>query len=335
MPRHSKNNTASSVFTYHETKALDYGTKRQRIGRDSFREYNACFLCLQTARDPVACSHGHLACRECMYESILTQKQAIKREQKLLEQKLLNLDEKKAKEEEEAKIALLEEFEKTQNSMLGPRKAIGQTNAPTASSASSPVKSDKESAVSVRSGESVSTAGTKRKFELTEEELRSIADQDISKAWQRLEEEKAKMNKSKLSSFWLPSMTPEAQKQYKDEIKPIQTQAMCHAAKEAHPVSLKSLIEVKFQAEEGNKDKLVCPACLKSLSNSIKFSVLRNCGHVICNHCIDMFVKKSKKCYVCEAKAKSKDIVDMRPEGTGFVSGSTAAMAEKWDTAFQ
>lgn len=28
MPRHSKNNTASSVFTYHETKSLDYGTKK-------------------------------------------------------------------------------------------------------------------------------------------------------------------------------------------------------------------------------------------------------------------------------------------------------------------
>jgi nitric oxide synthase-interacting protein len=28
MPRHSKNNTASSVFTYHEAHKLDYGTKR-------------------------------------------------------------------------------------------------------------------------------------------------------------------------------------------------------------------------------------------------------------------------------------------------------------------
>lgn len=28
MPRHSKNNTAGSVFTYHEAKSLEYGTKR-------------------------------------------------------------------------------------------------------------------------------------------------------------------------------------------------------------------------------------------------------------------------------------------------------------------
>lgn len=63
--------------------------------------------------------------------------------------------------------------------------------------------------------------------------------------------------------------------------------------------------------------------------------VMRNCGHVICNTCVDMFVAKSKKCYVCETKTKSKDIVDMSPEGTGFASASTKAMAEKFSLAFQ
>jgi nitric oxide synthase-interacting protein len=48
-----------------------------------------------------------------------------------------------------------------------------------------------------------------------------------------------------------------------------------------------------------------------------------------------MFVKKSKQCYVCEKKTKSKDIIDMSPEGTGFASASTKAMAEKFNLAFQ
>lgn len=63
--------------------------------------------------------------------------------------------------------------------------------------------------------------------------------------------------------------------------------------------------------------------------------VLRGCGHVICNGCIDMFVLKSKKCYVCEKKTKQKDIINMSPEGTGFASGSKKAMAEKFNIAFQ
>lgn len=115
---------------------------------------------------------------------------------------------------------------------------------------------------------------------------------------------------------------------------------------------MKSLIDVKFQIEENDKNKNVCPACLKSLTNVSKLSsmclkhsvllncltlclVMRGCGHVICNTCIDMFVKKAKKCYVCEKKIKSKDIVDMTPEGTGFASSSSKVVAEKYTLAFQ
>lgn len=65
------------------------------------------------------------------------------------------------------------------------------------------------------------------------------------------------------------------------------------------------------------------------------YKVLRNCGHVMCNGCIDKFVKKSKTCYVCEHKTKSKDIIDMSPEGTGFASASTKAVAEKFNLCFQ
>ncbi|KAI9030018.1 hypothetical protein CLU79DRAFT_695200 [Phycomyces nitens] len=323
MPRHSKNNTASSVFTYHESNSLDYGTKRQRLGRDSFREYDACFLCLQTARDPVACPQGHLACKECIYESILTQKQNIKREERLLEQKQQDVQNQKTRDEEEAKQAILDEFEKTQTSMLGTRKK--QT-------LESPViaKSEKDSSESP-----LTSNRTKRKFELVEEDLKDIADKDVEKTCQRLAEEKAEASKAQIGSFWVPSMTPDASKLHASALKPVQKQAVCAATKHSHPVSLKSLIPIKFQKEEGQKNKHVCPACLKSLSNSTKLSAMRNCGHVICNICVDMFVKKTKKCYVCETKTKPKDIVDMSPEGTGFASGSTAAVAEKWSVAFQ
>ena len=33
MTKHSKNNTASSIFSYAEYKKLDYGTKRVRVSR--------------------------------------------------------------------------------------------------------------------------------------------------------------------------------------------------------------------------------------------------------------------------------------------------------------
>jgi hypothetical protein len=70
MTKHSKNNTASSVFSYAEYKKLDYGTKRQRLGNESMRPFNACSLCLERARTPLACSEGHLFCTECVFTDL-------------------------------------------------------------------------------------------------------------------------------------------------------------------------------------------------------------------------------------------------------------------------
>lgn len=70
MTKHSKNNTASSVFSYAEYKKLDYGTKRQRLGNESMRQFDACSLCLQRARDSVCCNSGHLFCKECIYNDL-------------------------------------------------------------------------------------------------------------------------------------------------------------------------------------------------------------------------------------------------------------------------
>ncbi|KAI8069876.1 hypothetical protein BC940DRAFT_366094 [Gongronella butleri] len=305
MPRHSKNNTASSVFTYHETKALDYGTKRQRLGRDSFRNYDACFMCLQTAREPMACSKGHIACMECMYESILQQKEAIKREEAAIEQKKLSKEEQKRIDDIEARKLLIDNFDKTQSSMLGTRQ---------------PFRSDKPDAAQ--------ETGSKRKRDAHDD------DDELAKAREQLAADKARAAESKLkSSFWLPSVTPSAEVQTKDEAKDVPKQPQCHATKEVHPLSRKSLITVNFSKDSDGKS--ICKACLKGLSNSSKLCLMRPCGHVLCRHCVDLFVKKSKCCFVCDKKVKSKDIIDMTIEGTGFTSASSVALAEKFDLAFQ
>ena len=72
MTKHSKNNTASSVFSYAEYKKAvkEYGSKRQRLGNESMRRFDACALCLNSARDPVACNEGHLFCKECAYTDL-------------------------------------------------------------------------------------------------------------------------------------------------------------------------------------------------------------------------------------------------------------------------
>lgn len=80
MSRHSKNNTAHSVFTYAEKKMLhgDYGTSKIRLGQDSQRNFEQCNLCLQEVKNPVTCEKGHIFCRDCIMENMLTQKKNIR-----------------------------------------------------------------------------------------------------------------------------------------------------------------------------------------------------------------------------------------------------------------
>ena len=93
MPRHAKNNTASSFFTAHEKEQLkEYGTQRKRLGKESFRSFDCCSLCLKTLEDPQSCQKGHLFCKECIFKNLLAQKQKIKRDQKLYKQYLARVD---------------------------------------------------------------------------------------------------------------------------------------------------------------------------------------------------------------------------------------------------
>ncbi|GAB66887.1 hypothetical protein PCYB_102370 [Plasmodium cynomolgi strain B] len=53
MTRHSKNNTANPIFTYHERKKVsDVGTLKERLGKDSMRRFEQCWICLRSAETP-------------------------------------------------------------------------------------------------------------------------------------------------------------------------------------------------------------------------------------------------------------------------------------------
>lgn len=55
MSRHSKNNTASPVFSYYERQQLkDYGTQKHRLGKESLKALDTCFLCLHKLVEPLS-----------------------------------------------------------------------------------------------------------------------------------------------------------------------------------------------------------------------------------------------------------------------------------------
>lgn len=105
----------------------------------------------------------------------------------------------------------------------------------------------------------------------------------------------------------------------------------------------------------------ICPACDKTLSNTIKAVLTIPCGHVLCKPCAGKFMSIDKKdeeskviCYVCETdltekqdrKKDKKDsgkgdktgpkpgLVELRSEGTGFAGGGDNMVKAK-GVAFQ
>lgn len=78
------------------------------------RDFNACILCLQTARDPLSCPWGHIACKECIYENILAQRKEIGRQKEKMEG-LVELKKLEDQQEVDRETALrVEEFQRAQ-----------------------------------------------------------------------------------------------------------------------------------------------------------------------------------------------------------------------------
>ncbi|RSL50623.1 hypothetical protein CEP53_008724 [Fusarium sp. AF-6] len=346
---HSKRNTPRPVFTSHE-RALaksHWASSSARLHRDSFLPFGSCGLCLNIARDPVSCRRGDIFCRECALSNILTQKKDIKRADKA----------RAAAEEEAAKLRALEDeqdreravadFELTQAGL--DRKSKGSVAKPD------------DATTDATSGENaLALVGTKRKFELDQDELDRIAREDKVKARKALDDEKAA--KPQLPSFWTPSLTPDAQtSKLPPVVKKAKTVPTCPASSpdDAHPITMQNLITINFNEEETSKGKQrTCPSCRKMLTNASNPMMAKQCGHVMCHNCVKQFMLPSTKkssseddpplaCYVCDVPLTSKSqkheatkgssipgLVALRSEGTGF-SARGASTVEKSSVAFQ
>lgn len=183
--------------------------------------------------------------------------------------------------------------------------------------------------------------------------------------------------KPTLPSFWVPSLTPSTNNS--QDAKPPKLSPLCPASspETKHNLSLKSLITINFKTTSSPESSseapnVICPACDKNLTNTIKAVLTVPCGHVLCKPCAAKFMspdtgppdphaspsKQEKRrqvmCYVCETdlsgnktkpiagedasrpeKGSAKPVlVELRSEGTGFAGGGNN-MAQRKGVAFQ
>ncbi|MCJ1465307.1 hypothetical protein MMC07_003924 [Pseudocyphellaria aurata] len=356
---HSKRNTSLAFFTSHERDLLksSWGSQSTRLSRDSFLPFASCQLCLQIARDPAACAfNGDIFCRECAVSNLLAQKKEIKRLEKEDEKRRIeDLEGEMERGEEERGRAIID-FERV---MMGLEGGGKKTAAVAAS----------EELELERKGDKSS----KRKFELDEDEMLKNARAERVKARRLLDEEKS--SKPTLPSFWVPSLTPSSNANVNHSTpKASKLSPLCPSSStNPHPFSLKSLVSIKFTTADSKSSSnevptLICPACKKVLSNTLKAMLAVPCGHVLCKPCAGKFLVPTKgppdphapdqenhiSCYVCDAdlsgkvptkrtkddvKGAAKDggrpgLVEINSEGTGFASGGKN-MAKRQGVAFQ
>lgn len=126
-------------------------------------------------------SNGDIFCRECAVSNLLAQRKEIKRLEKERERKKIEEEEEEGRGDEEARRRAVEEFERVQMGLevkVGRgRKVIGRENG----------KILVEEDIDWGGGKA---RGTKRKFELDEDELLRIAKEERTKARKALDAEK-------------------------------------------------------------------------------------------------------------------------------------------------
>ncbi|KAJ4363383.1 hypothetical protein N0V83_009676 [Neocucurbitaria cava] len=311
-----------TVFTSYERNALKdrWGSQATRLTRDSFLPFGSCQLCLLPSVDPVCCPHGDLFCRECAMTNLLAQRKEIKRMEKVLERQKLDEVDQQEREDEEARLRAVEDFEAVQQGLevkVGSgARGVGRQNGKGIVEQQEPGKGHSNNSQPKDGGSS----STKRKFALDRDELNRIALSDRAKARRTLDAELL-ASKHHLPSFWVPGETPSQHHQHTITAKSTPT---CPSAGPANPhtLSLKTLTSVKFHEEKSNEpgQKVVwtCPSCQKALSNSARAVLAVPCGHVLCKPCVLKFLKpelrhhrdahdhdalepESVHCYVCDA----------------------------------
>ncbi|TPX62635.1 hypothetical protein PhCBS80983_g00261 [Powellomyces hirtus] len=253
-----------------------------------------------------------------MYENILAQKKEIGRQQKLYEEQQNLLQEERQRGLDaisQAELALFEQTEtQFQPSMMSAATDIGDGKRLMDGKVYKMVKTED---------------GTVYQYDKEENRRKALEAAEATKA--PTKEMLASKNKA-LPSFWIPSLTPDAKLVV---VQAPKLETMCTATETPHSVSIKKLIDVKFTSAKGDPTQLVCPACLKTLTNGSKIVVLKNCGHVLCKGCCGKFVRPTHKCHICDTRCKDRDIIQFNGEGTGFSSGGGKVESSKTTVAFQ
>ncbi|XP_018007562.1 nitric oxide synthase-interacting protein homolog [Hyalella azteca] len=293
MTRHSRNCTASSVYSYHEKKrdadASGYGSLAARYGKDGIKDFDCCCLCLHPCKDPLVSSEGYLFDREAVLEYIISKKNEIRKKLKEYEKQC------KKDQAELHELGAAEERSRLQ-------KFLQSQDHPASSS----------SAISSAAG---SSSGSATK----DADCPSISNMkgDLAK---------------KLPSYWIPSLTPDNKqtripKPVDKVLCPMSNKPL--KMKDLVPVKFTRIDpNASFSSLEGHKERYKCPVTGDVLRNAVPCAVLRPTGDVVTMEAVAV-IRRDMKHPLTGHTLTERDIIPLQRGGTGFAAANETLAGKK------
>lgn len=215
------------------------------------RRFDACALCLNRAREPLACDEGHLFCKECAYADLceyrhavrasqgltmhaVSQKKDIKKQKERLAALKKEAEAERMRAKESARQRVLLDFEKGQLGLAAAPSVSGTTG-------SDYNEGEAQMWLNLQFGlhRRFSVArGTKRKFAFDSSTVESLALEAEEAALRQIEREQAEALRDKLPDFWLPSLTPTySSKGEPRSLGDVKLQTTCRGGTPTHPIA--------------------------------------------------------------------------------------------------
>ncbi|XP_068785364.1 nitric oxide synthase-interacting protein [Struthio camelus] len=136
-----------------------------------------------------------------------------------------------------------------------------------------------------------------------------------------------------LPSFWIPSLTPEADAGRLPKPDPV---VRCPMS--GRPLRRRDLVAVRFRAAEpglgrvallGRRERYVCAVTRDLLGNAVPCAVLRPSGAVVTLACVERLVRKDMRDPVSGEPLAEADIIVLQRGGTGFAGSGICLEAKK------
>nr|CAI5819169.1 unnamed protein product [Callosobruchus analis] len=298
MTRHARNCTAGAVYTYHEKK---------KDAQASGYGTNATRIGKDSVKDFDCCSLSLQPCRNpvitkdgYLFDKEVILEYIIKKKNEY-SKKVKEYDRIKKKEADDLTIQKVNEMEKKVSSFLKEEDNIVSKHVAGFQSGSFNQLSDEPGTSS------------------------SISNM-------------AEGRDKNLPSFWVPSMTPSAEKV---ELKKPDPTIYCPVSNK--PLKVKDLVNVRFTPvpDDGRKsihvkeNRYMCAVTHDILSNSVPCAVLRPTGDVVTMECVEKIIKKDWRHPLTGNKLSEKDIIVMQRGGTGYALTNVKLEAKQERPALQ